>query len=73
MGPIVARLAADFDGRVLVGTVDASRQLSLVSAYGVSAVPTFIFFNKGGEVSRLVGATSYEELAGRLQLLVTAP
>jgi len=73
MVPIVERLAADFDGRALVGTVDVTRQPALTSAQQVSLVPTFVFYEGGGEVSRQVGATSYEDLAARLQALVAVP
>jgi thioredoxin 1 len=72
MGPIVTQLATDFDGRALVGTVDASTQGSLANAYAVSAVPTFVFFKGGREVSRIVGAATYAELAARLQTLLAA-
>jgi thioredoxin 1 len=73
MVPIVTQLANDFDGRALVGTVDVTAQGSLTARYGVSAVPTFVFFRNGQEASRVVGATSYEDLAGRLQSLLTSP
>jgi thioredoxin 1 len=73
MVPIVTRLAAEYDGRALVGTVDTTTQGSLTHAYAVSAVPTFVFFKNGREVSRSVGATTYEALAGQLQALVAAP
>jgi thioredoxin 1 len=73
MVPIVTRLASDFDGRALVGTVDVSVQGALTARYAIAAVPTFVFFKNGQEASRIVGATSYEELAGRLQALVASP
>lgn len=73
MVPIVTRLATDFDGRALVGTVDASVQGALARAYGIEFVPTFVFFKNGREVSRQIGTTSYDDLAGKLQALVTAP
>ena len=73
MVPIVTQLAADFDGRALVGTVDVNTQGSLTHAYGVTAVPTFVFFKSGREVSRQSGTTTYEDLAGKLQVLVAAP
>jgi len=73
MVPIVTRLAAEFDGRALVGTVDTTAQGSLTRAYSVSAVPTFVFFKNGREVSRSVGAMTYEDLAGPLQALVASP
>jgi thioredoxin 1 len=73
MGPIVTRLASEFDGRALVGTVDVTVQGALTARYGIAAVPTFVFFKNGQEASRIVGATSYEDLAGRLQALVASP
>ena len=73
MVPIVTRLAAEYDGRALVGSVDTTTQGSLMRAYGVSAVPTFVFFKGGREVSRVVGTMSYEELSGQLQALLASP
>jgi thioredoxin 1 len=73
MVPIVTRLASEYDGRALVGTVDVNTQGALMRAYGVTAVPTFVFFKGGREVSRQTGTTTYEDLAGKLQALVAAP
>jgi thioredoxin 1 len=73
MVPIVTRLAAEYDGRAFVGTVDVNTQTALVRAYSVTLVPTFVFFKGGREVSRQTGVTTYEDLAGKLQALVAAP
>jgi thioredoxin len=73
MVPIVTQLAADFEGRALVGTVDVNTQGSLTRAYGISSVPTFVYFKSGREVSRQSGATTYADLAGQLQVLLATP
>lgn len=73
MVPIVTQLAAEFDGRALVGTVDVNTQAALTRNHGVALVPTFVFFKNGREASRQTGTTSYEDLAGKLQALVAAP
>ena len=73
MVPIVTRLATEYDGRALVGTVDVNTQGALTRAYGVTSVPTFVFIKGGREVSRQTGATTYEDLAGKLQALVAGP
>jgi thioredoxin 1 len=70
MVPIVTRLAGDFAGRALVATVDVTTQGALSNAYSVRAVPTFVFFKDGREVSRQEGTTSYQDLAGKLQALL---
>jgi thioredoxin 1 len=73
MVPIVTQLAADFDGRALVGTVDVNTQGSLTSAYAITSVPTFVFFKNGRAVSRQTGVTTYADLAGQLQALLATP
>jgi thioredoxin 1 len=70
MGPIVTRLATDFDGRVTVGMVDVTTEGTLARAFAVTATPTFVYFKGGREVGRQVGHTTYADLAGRLQALL---
>jgi thioredoxin 1 len=73
MASTVNRLASDFAGRALVGTVNVQEQGALTQSYGVTAVPTFVFFQHGREVPpRQLGTTSYQALAGRLNALITA-
>jgi thioredoxin 1 len=73
MVPIVTRVAGDFEGRALVGTVDVTTQGSLASRYGVSLVPTFVFFRGGREASRVVGTMTYEDLSARVHALLATP
>ena len=56
-----------------MGTVDVNTQGALTRAYGVTSVPTFVFFKNGREASRQSGTTTYEDLAGKLQALLAAP
>jgi thioredoxin 1 len=73
MVPIVTQLAADFDGRALVGTVNVDTQGALDRKYSITVVPTFVFFRNGQEVSRQSGTTTYADLAGKLQALLAGP
>lgn len=70
MAPVVSRLAADFEGRALVGGVNVLEEGGLAQRYGVTGVPTFVFFRDGRETSRVVGETSYESLAAALHGLL---
>ena len=73
MVPIVTQPGTAFDGRALVATVHGTTQGALMRAYGVTSVPTFVFFKNGREASRQSGTTTYEDLAGKLQALLAAP
>lgn len=73
MGPIVNRLAADFSLRATVAQVNVLEQGGLSQRYGVTAVPTFVFFKDGREVRRQLGTTTYEDLARQLEALLAAP
>jgi len=70
MGPIVAQLATDYDGRATVGMIAVTTQAALTRAYSVTATPTFVYFKGGREVGRQVGQTTYADLAAHLQALL---
>ena len=55
VGPVVEKLAGDYDGRVLVGKVEADSETALSGRYGISSIPTLIFFKNGAEIERRVG------------------
>ncbi|TWT99929.1 Thioredoxin [Botrimarina colliarenosi] len=60
MAPTVERLEAE---GVRVRRVDGSREPQLTAQMRVDSYPTFIAVADGREVGRVVGATSYEQLA----------
>jgi thioredoxin 1 len=66
MIPTVQQVAQDFAGRAVVARVETTNEPGLASTYGVTAVPTFIFFRGGKEIRRSVGSTSREVLEGLL-------
>jgi thioredoxin-like negative regulator of GroEL len=56
MSPHDKSLSAEFKRRVGFGAVDASKNQELAGKYGVTALPTYVTFEDGKEVERLVGA-----------------
>jgi len=67
MAPVVERLAASFAGRADIVKVDVDRDGELASAYGVRGIPTFLLFDGGQVVERVVGATSESALAALIE------
>jgi thioredoxin 1 len=62
MAPIFERLANDFSGKIIFGKVDIDEEQGIASAFGVTAVPTFIIFKDGKPVNRVLGAVGYDHL-----------
>ena len=73
MEPIVERLAVDFSGRAVVGKVNVDTESALVSTWAIRGWPTFVVTKGGRETSRLLGATTYDELARMLNAALAAP
>ncbi len=56
IAPILARLKQEYSGRVDFWQVDADAYPLLLQKLGVRGIPTLIAFNRGYEVTRMIGA-----------------
>lgn len=63
MQPVVARLAAS---GVAVRSVDVDREPDLARRYSIRQTPTFLVVSGGKELTRLVGAQTYQQLEAAL-------
>ena len=55
LSPAVDSLAADYEGKVLVGKVNVDDEPELAQRFGVMTIPTVIFLKNGQEIDRKVG------------------
>lgn len=55
VAPVIEELAAEYEGRAVVGKVDVDQESALASAYGVMSIPTVLILKDGREVDRKVG------------------
>jgi thioredoxin 1 len=69
--PTVHELAADYEGRVVVAQLDTDANMKLAERYRVEALPTLLFFKGGELVDRIIGAADKEEIATKLDALLT--
>jgi thioredoxin 1 len=53
MDPIIKELAAEYEGRVIVGKVNIDDYPEIPKRYGIEGIPTFLVF-KNGELKRRV-------------------
>ena len=56
VAPILADLAAEYEGKVWVGKVDTDKHPQLAMKFGATSIPTFWAFKDGEPVGRFVGA-----------------
>ena len=58
LSPIVAQLADELDGKVIVGKVDVDQSPATAGKFGVRSVPMLVVFNQGERVAQHVGLTT---------------
>lgn len=62
LGPIIAQIAEEYEGKVKVGKVNVDEQMLLASKYNIMSIPTVILFKAGQVDKTSVGFKSKSEL-----------
>ena len=70
IAPIVDELAAEYEGRVLIGKCDVEENDEITMKYGVRNIPTIVFLKGGELVAKQVGAASKAALAEKIEKLL---
>ena len=67
MGPVVAKIAAEYDGKIKVGKCNIDENMQLAQTYRVSSIPAFVIFKDGKPAANYVGAMSAAEFKERIE------
>ncbi|MBQ8712000.1 MAG: thioredoxin [Prevotella sp.] len=70
VAPIIAELAQEYDGKIVVGKCDVEENEDLAMEYGIRNIPTILFFKGGEVVDKLVGAVSKAKMQEKFQALL---
>lgn len=70
MGPVVEKLAEEYDGKVKVGKVNVDEQEDLAARFNVMSIPFFAFIKDGKMVDSSLGASSKDALVAKLEALL---
>ena len=62
LGPVIEKLATEFDGRLKFAKLNVDKNPSTPERYGIRGIPTMIVFRGGEEVHRIVGFRPEESL-----------
>ncbi len=63
IGPIIEKLATEYEGKALVGKVNVDHNPEVAMQYGVRSIPTIVILKDGKEVQRHVGVTTQANLS----------
>ena len=70
IGPIVEKLAEEFEGKIDIYKVNVDQEEELAAAFNIRTIPTLIFIPMEGNPEREVGGKSESELRQRLNNLL---
>jgi putative thioredoxin len=73
LGPVLEKLAQDYDGRFILAKVDTERDPELASQFGVRSIPAVFAFRDGRAVDAFVGVQPEEAIRTWLDRVMPAP
>ncbi|HEX9750361.1 MAG TPA: thioredoxin [candidate division Zixibacteria bacterium] len=70
IGPVVAELASQYDGKLKVVKVDVDKNNATAGQYRIMSIPSLLIFKGGEKVDQIVGAVPKENLVERLDAVL---
>ena len=70
IAPVVDEVAAEYEGRAVVGKVNIDHHPDIASQYGIRSIPNLLIFSKGKVQQQIVGAVGKGELTEALDKLI---
>jgi thioredoxin 1 len=67
IAPIVEQIANEYDGRLMVGRLNADSYPEVLQRYGIMGIPTLILFKNGQEVKRWIGYMPKDRIVSGLE------
>lgn len=62
IAPIIEELAKEYAGKVVFAKLSTDESPEVAVRYGISAIPTLLFFKKGKPVDQIIGAMPKSEI-----------
>ncbi|MEP0369192.1 MAG: thioredoxin [Cyclobacteriaceae bacterium] len=64
--PLVEELAADYDGKAVIGKVDVDTNPEVSAKFGIRSIPTLLVFKGGEIVDKQIGAVPKTVLSEKI-------
>jgi thioredoxin 1 len=56
VGPVLEKMAEEYDGKIKIAKINVDEQGELASNYNIVSIPTIILFHKGEPAKQQIGA-----------------
>ncbi|MDR2577989.1 MAG: thioredoxin [Chitinispirillales bacterium] len=66
LGPIIESIAPEYDGRVAIGKLNIETSPKMAAKYGVTSIPTLLFFKDGNIVGQHSGLLAKGPLKAKI-------
>lgn len=70
IAPVIEELAEEFEGKANICKVNTDEEQDLAVKYGIRSIPTIIFMKDGEVVDQMVGASSKQAFADKINSLL---
>lgn len=70
LAPVIEELAADFEGKVVIGKVDVDENENLAKRYGIMSIPSVFIFKNGQVVDKHIGFRQKAQLADAINAVL---
>ena len=70
IAPVVEEVAAEYEGKAVVGKCNVDECDDVPMNFGIRSIPTLLFFKNGELVDRHVGVISKGDLAAKIDALL---
>ena len=70
ISPLIDELYQEFKDKAVVGKVNVDSESEISAKYGITSIPTLLFFKDGEIVDKHVGSASKTQLEDKLKSLI---
>ena len=68
--PIIEEIEDEYEGKVKVLYIDIDEHTSLAQEYGVTSIPSILFFRNGELIDGLQGLVDKEEIEEKIKIII---
>jgi putative thioredoxin len=73
LGPLLEKLAAEYNGRFVFAKIDTDREQQIAAAFGIQSIPLVVAFVDGQPVDQFVGVLPEPQIRQWLDALMPSP